>query len=50
MLHKVPASMTNGKRLLVFEHSEIPDAGIQQPSGAIGKREVSGNGRFLLPY
>ena len=32
---KVFAYITNGSRLLVFEHSDFPDAGIQVPAGTM---------------
>ena len=39
MIGKVTAYITNGNRLLVFEHTEFPEAGIQVPSGTIDPGE-----------
>jgi 8-oxo-dGTP pyrophosphatase MutT (NUDIX family) len=36
---KVVAYITNGRRLLVFEHTEFPEAGIQVPAGTVDPGE-----------
>lgn len=39
VIHKVFAYITAGQRLLVFEHPESPEAGIQVPAGSLEKDE-----------
>ncbi len=38
--HKVVAYITHGSRLLVFEHVDFPEAGIQVPAGTIHQDEA----------
>jgi ADP-ribose pyrophosphatase YjhB (NUDIX family) len=35
LIHKVFAYITNRKRLLVFRHTDFPEAGIQVPAGTV---------------
>ena len=37
--HRVHAYITHGKRLLVFEHTDFPEAGIQVPAGTVQNGE-----------
>jgi len=38
-IKKVVAYITSGRRLLVFEHTEFPEAGIQVPAGTVDPGE-----------
>jgi hypothetical protein len=40
MKNKVIAYITQGKRLLVFRHTQAPEAGIQVPGGTIEEPET----------
>ena len=37
---KVIAHITNGRRLLVFRHTDFPEAGIQVPAGTVDRGET----------
>ena len=39
IVHKVFAYITNGHRLLVFRHTDFPEAGIQVPAGTVKPNE-----------
>jgi len=39
-VQKAFAYITNGARLLVFEHADFPDAGLQVPAGTIQPGEI----------
>jgi 8-oxo-dGTP pyrophosphatase MutT (NUDIX family) len=39
VVEKAFAYVTHGQRLLVFEHADFPDAGLQVPAGTIGAGE-----------
>ena len=39
VIHKVFAYITNGHRLLVFRHTDFPEAGIQVPAGTVKPNE-----------
>ena len=40
MIQKVSAYITNGRRLLVFEHTKFPEAGVQVPGGSVEQDEM----------
>lgn len=39
-IQKVVAYITNGRRLLVFKHTDFPEAGIQVPAGTVDPGEA----------
>jgi 8-oxo-dGTP pyrophosphatase MutT (NUDIX family) len=40
VIHKVNAYITHGHNLLVFRHTEFPEAGIQVPAGSLEEGEL----------
>ena len=40
LIQKVTAYITNGRRRLVFEHTEFPEAGVQVPGGSVEQDET----------